>query len=132
MNKPVPRRLRDLSRRERQIMDAVISSGSATASQIHASIADAPSLDAIRRMIRILEEKGFLQHTVDGPRHVYSPTVKPEAAGKSAVDHLLKTYFKGSISQAMAAMLEARDTKLSEDELNEIRELIENTEREEQ
>ena len=121
-----------MSRRERQIMDAVISHGSATANQIHGSIADAPSLDAIRRMIRTLEEKGFLQHRKDGPRHVYSPTVKPEAAGRSALDHVLRTYFSGSIAQAMAAMMEGRDTNLSEDELSEIRQLIEQAEREEE
>ncbi|UCF38964.1 MAG: BlaI/MecI/CopY family transcriptional regulator, partial [Acidobacteriota bacterium] len=74
----------NLSRRERQIMDAVFRKGKVTAVEIHGDIPDPPSQDAIRRLIRILEEKGFLSHEVDGPRHVYYPTIDPERASRSA------------------------------------------------
>ena len=116
--------LRNLSRRERQIMDAVFRKGKATAVEIHASITDPPSHDAIRRLIRILEEKGFLRHEIDGPRHVYYPTIEPERASRSALDHVVDTYFKGSVSQAIAALIESSPEGLSEREFKAITELI--------
>lgn len=116
--------LRNLSRRERQIMDAVFRKGKATAVEIHASIPDPPSHDAIRRLIRILEEKGFLRHEIDAPRHVYYPTIEPERASRSALDHVVDTYFKGSVSQAIAALIESSPEGLSEQEFRAITDLI--------
>lgn len=96
-----------LSRRERQIMDAVYRLGSATATEIVDSLPDPPTKDAIRRLIRILEEKGWLRHEVEGVHHVYHPTVPADQARRSALDHVIQTHFRGSVSQAIAALLES-------------------------
>ncbi len=119
-----------LSRRERQIMDVVYRLGKATAAEIVDGIPDPPTRDAIRRLIRILEEKGLLRHVADGPRHVYSPTLAPEKARLSAVDHLLQTHFRGSVSQAIAALLESSAGGLTEAELKKITNLIEEARKE--
>ena len=113
-----------LSRRERQIMDVVFRLGKATAAEILAGIPDPPTGDAIRRLIRILEEKGFLHHVADGPRHVYFPTVKPEQARRSALDHVVQTHFRGSVSQAITALLESSAEELTEQDLERITALI--------
>ena len=115
---------RYLSRRERQIMDAVFKLGKATAAEIVTSIPDPPTKDAIRRLIRILEEKGLLDHYVDGPRHVYYSTIAPEKARKSALDHVVQTHFKGSVSQAIAALLEASADSLTEEDFLEITDFV--------
>ncbi len=119
-----------LSRRERQIMDVVFRLGRATAAEILAGIPDPPSRDAIRRLIRILEEKGFLNHVPDGPRHVYFPTVKPENARRTALDHVIQTHFRGSVSQAIAALLESSAEELTEEDLERITTLIDEARRE--
>ena len=119
-----------LSRRERQIMDVVYRLGKATATEIVEGIPDAPTKDAIRRLIRILEEKGFLRHEADGPRHVYHPTLAPEQARISALDHLLQTHFRGSVSQAIAALLESSADGLTDGELQRITALIEEARKE--
>ena len=119
-----------LTRRERQIMDVVFRERRATASQILDSIPNPPSLDAVRRLIRILEEKGFLAHEVDGPRHVYFPTVTPESARLSALDHLVQTHFRGSVSQAIAALLETSIDNIPAKDLENIVELIEESKKE--
>lgn len=119
-----------LSRRERQIMDVVYRLGKATATEIVEGIPDPPTKDAIRRLIRILEEKGLLRHEEDGPRHVYHPTLAPEKARISALDHLLRTHFHGSVSQAVAALLESSADGLSESELRRITDLIEEARKE--
>jgi BlaI family penicillinase repressor len=119
-----------LSRRERQIMDVVYRLGKATAAEIVDGIPDPPTRDAIRRLIRILEEKGLLRHIADGPRHVYHPTLPPEQARISAVDHLLQTHFRGSVSQAIAALLESSPEGLTEGELKRITDLIEEAKKE--
>jgi predicted transcriptional regulator len=120
-----------LSRRERQIMDAVYRLGKATATEIVGSISEPSSKDAIRRLIRILEEKGWLRHEVDGLRHVYYPVLNPEKARKSALDHIIHTYFRGSVSQAIAALLESSGRGLTEKELTHITSLIEDAKKEE-
>lgn len=119
-----------LSRRERQIMDAVYRLGKATATEIVASIPDPSTKDAIRRLIRILEEKGLLRHEVDGPRHVYYPVLNPDKARKSALDHIIRTYFRGSVSQAIAALLKSSGSELTETELLQITALIEDAKKE--
>ena len=113
-----------LSRRERQIMDAVYRLGSATATKIVDSLPDPPTKDAIRRLIRILEEKGWLRHEVEGVRHVYHPTVPADQARRSALDHVIQTHFRGSVSQAIAALLESSGHDLTDQELREIGVLI--------
>ncbi len=119
-----------LSRRERQIMDVVYRFGKATATEIVEGIPDPPTKDAIRRLIRILEEKGCLRHEEDGPRHIYFPTLAPEQARISALDHLLQTHFRGSVSQAITALLESSSDTLTDTEYRRIAELIEEARKE--
>ena len=117
-----------LSRRERQIMDIVYRLGRATASDVAARLPDPPSYSAVRAMLRILEEKGHLTHGHDGPRYVYAPTVAPEQARRSALRHLLGTFFEGSATSAVAALIHEAD--LSEEELDRLAGLIEGARRE--
>jgi predicted transcriptional regulator len=113
----------DLSRRERQIIDILYSSGRATAAEVQALLPEPPSYSAVRAMLRILEEKGHVKHETDGPRYVYVPTVARENAKRSALRHMLQTFFDGSAEQAISALLD--DTsKLSDDELNRLARLI--------
>jgi predicted transcriptional regulator len=102
-----------LSRRERQIMDVIYRLGSATALQIREQLPDPPHAAAVRTMLRILEAKGELRHRKDGPRHVYVPTTSRTAAQRSAVKHLIRTFFNGSHAAAVAALLEDGEPALS-------------------
>jgi len=104
----------DLSRRERQILDVLYKAGRATAAEVQAAIADAPSYSAIRTLLRILEDKGHVRHEQDGSRYVYVPTVARDAAKRSAMRHLLNTFFEGSTTQAIAALLDEDASRLSE------------------
>jgi len=119
-----------LSRRERQIMEIVYRLGSATAAEVQEGIADPPSYSAIRAMLRILEEKGHLTHRHDGPRYVYSPVVPRTAARQSALRSLVKTFFDGSATQAVAALLDMSESRLSGDEAAQLARLIEKAKRE--
>src|SRR3954447_16757773 len=92
-----------LSRRERQIMDVVYRHGHATAAEIHHELPDPPVAAAVRTLLRILEEKGHLRHEKDGPRHVYYPTTPRSVAQRSAIRHLVGTFFDGSRAAAVAA-----------------------------
>ena len=114
-----------LSRRERQIMDAIYTRGRATAAEVLEGLPDPPSYSAVRAMLRILEEKGALRHEYDGPRYVYIPTVPRESAQKSALRHLVSTFFGGSTAQAVAALLDDKDAKLSTQEIDRLAKLIE-------
>lgn len=113
-----------LSRRERQLIDAVISYGEATASQVRDSIPDAPTDAAVRRMLAILEEKGYLTHRKKGRSFLYSLTLDFEAVRDSALDHLKKTYFRGSSFKAVATMLNLSQGDLNSEELNELSKMI--------
>jgi predicted transcriptional regulator len=122
--------IRQLSRRERQIMDILFSRGRASASEIHQAMADAPSYSAVRATLRILEEKGQVRHQEENLRYMYMPTVAREKASRSALDHLLETFFDGSPEQAVVALLDASASKLSSEELDRIAGLIENARKE--
>lgn len=115
----------NLSNRERQIMDILYRSGQATAAEVQAQLPDPPSYSAVRATIRILEEKGHVQHHQDGPRYIFRPAVTRDKATRSAVRHLLRTFFDGSAEQAVAALLDESSSILSEDELERLAELIE-------
>lgn len=114
-----------LSKREQQIMDAVYRLGQATAKEIVANIPEPPTNDAVRRLIRILEDKGWLRHKKTGHEHVYLPTVRPEKARLRALEHTLQTYFHGSAAQAMAALIDSRSDRFSDEDWEEITHLIE-------
>ena len=114
----------NLSRRERQIMDALYQAGRATAADIRAAMPDAPSYSAVRTMLRILEEKGHVRHELDGPRYVYIPTVARDKVKRSALRHLINTFFDGSAAQAMAALVELSPKDLKEEEAARLKRMI--------
>jgi predicted transcriptional regulator len=109
-----------LSRRERQIMDVVYSAGGATAATIHGRLPDPPVPAAVRTMLRILESKGHLRHEKDGPRHIYYPTTPRNVAQKSAVRHLIGTFFGGSRTAAVVALLDDAERPLTGAERTEL------------
>ena len=113
-----------VSRRERQILDVLFRRREATASEIQADIPDAPGYSAVRALLRILEEKGHVRHREDGPRYVYLPVVEAEAARRSALRHVLDTFFEGSAAGAMAALLGGDGGTLSSEELARMEALI--------
>ena len=119
-----PRPHLDLSRRERQIIDILYSQGRATAAEVQTALPDPPSYSAVRAMLRILEDKGHVRHEQDGPRYVYVPTVARDNAKKSALQHVLTTFFDGSAEQAISALLDDQSARLSEAELDRLARLI--------
>ena len=102
-----------LARREREIMDVVYRLGGATSRQIREELHDPPHPAAVRTLLRILESKGQLRHTKDGPRHIYLPVTPRNVAQRSAVKHLLSTFFGGSRAAAVAALLDDADQPLT-------------------
>ena len=114
----------NLSRRERQIMDVLYANGRATAADVQSALPEAPSYSAVRAMLRILEDKGHVRHEQDGPRYVYVPTVPRENAKRSALRHMLHTFFEGSAEQAISALLDEPSSKLSDAELDRLARLI--------
>ena len=119
-----------LSRRERQIMDVVYALGQASIAEVHQAIPDRPSYSAVRALVRILEEKGHLKHSQKGNKYIYMPTRSRQAASRSALRRVLKTFFDGSAEQAVAALLEASDVKPTPQELDRLSQLIENVRKE--
>jgi predicted transcriptional regulator len=119
----------ELSRRERQIIDILYSQGRATAAEVQAALPDPPSYSAVRAMLRILEEKGHIRHEHDGPRYVYVPTVARENAKRSAIHHVLQTFFEGSAAQAISTLLDDSSTKLSDAELDRLARMIDQARR---
>ncbi|MEY2429348.1 MAG: hypothetical protein QOJ40_2233 [Verrucomicrobiota bacterium] len=113
-----------LSRRERQIMDALHANGQATAAEVLAALPAPPGYSAVRALLRILEEKGHVRHRREGARYVYVPRTSPETARRSALKRVVSTFFQGSVAQTMAALLETADTELSEIELTRLQQLI--------
>jgi len=119
-----------LSRRERQIMDILYQRGKASASEVREAMPDAPSYSAVRAMLRILEEKGHLKHQEEGLKYVYTPVVARDKAKRSAVKHLLDTFFNGSPEQIMAALLDVSSTRLTREELDRMSAMIEKAKQE--
>jgi predicted transcriptional regulator len=113
-----------LSKRERQIMDVVYRLGDATASDVHEELPDAPTYTTVRGLLRILEEKGHLKHVVDGQRFVYSPTAERDEAGATQIAHVVRTFFGGSASEAVAALLGNSSHVVSEQELARLQAIV--------
>ncbi len=119
-----------LSRRERQIMDVLFQRGRATATEVREALADPPSYSAVRALLRILEDKGHVRHEEEGLKYVYVPVVTREKASKSAIRHLVSTFFDGSAEKAVAALLDASAAKLSIAELDRLAQLIDKARKE--
>ena len=119
-----------LSRRERQIMDALHQRGRATAAEVQAALPDAPGYSAVRALLRILEAKGHVKHRRDGARYVYLPRGSREAARRSALKRVVSTFFQGSVTQAVAALLETADARLSDSELHDLQQTIQQARKE--
>jgi predicted transcriptional regulator len=113
-----------LSRRERQIMDVVYKLGRASAAEIHERLPEPPVPAAVRTMLRILEEKGHLRHEKEGPRHIYLPTTPRKVAQKSALRHLLGTFFDGSRAAAVAALLDESERPLTAAEREDLDQVL--------
>jgi predicted transcriptional regulator len=119
-----------LSRRERQIMEILYQRGKASASDVREAMEDAPSYSAVRAMLRVLEEKGHVKHQEEGLKYVYVPVVARDKAKRSAVKHVLDTFFAGSPEQIVAALLDVSAEKLTPEELDRMADLIEKARRE--
>lgn len=116
--------LPSLSRREREVLDVLHRLGQASAAQVREALADPPSDSAVRTHLRILEEKGHVEHEQDGPRYVYRAAVARETAGRSALRHLLRTFFDDAPERAVAALLDEAASDLSEADLDRLDSLI--------
>lgn len=114
----------DVSRRERQIMDIIYRRGQATAAEVQEDLPDPPGYSAVRAMLRKLEEKGHLEHIQVGPRYVFRATLPHEEAQESALRRLVRTFFGGSTTRAVAALLDNSAEDLSDQELEELAGLI--------
>ena len=120
----MPNSQKNLSRRERQIMDIIYRFGQATAAEVLENLPDPPGYSAVRAMLKILEDKGHLRHKQQGPRYVFLPKVSREKAKRSAVQHLLQTFFDGSAASAVATLLDVSRSDLSNADLDRLNRLI--------
>ena len=116
---------RNLSRRERQIMDILYQRGRAAAAEIHEALPDRPSYSAVRAKLRVLEEKGHVRHEEQALRYVYLPTLARDTARRSALRHMVSTFFEGSVEETVAALLDLSSANLSKQDLDRISSLIE-------
>ena len=113
-----------LGRRERQILETVYRLGRATVAQVRTELPDPPSYSAVRGMLNLLEEKGHLRHEQQGLRYVYLPVIEAEEASRSALAHVVRTFFGGSPAEAATALFELPDQKLSRQELEQLSRMI--------
>ena len=109
-----------LSRRERQIMDILYRRGRAAANEVMADLPGNPSYSTVRTQLRVLESKGHVRHEEEGLRYIYLPAVARHTARRSALRHLVETFFEGSTEKVVAALLGADASRLSDDELDRI------------
>ena len=119
-----------LSRRERQIMDILFRRGRATAAEVMADLPGNSSYSTVRTQLRVLEEKGFARHEEDGVRFVYMPAVARSTARRSALKHLTRTFFDGSPEKVVAALLGGEASRLTDEQLDRIAELIDRARKE--
>ena len=127
MPKPDPTKL---TRRERAIMDILHRRGRATVHEVLAELDDPPGYSAVRAQLRLLEERGHARHVQDGITYVYSPVTSQTEAKRTALAHIVKTFFAGSVEQAVAALVDPARSKLSRAELDRLAELIERAKKE--
>jgi predicted transcriptional regulator len=124
VNKP------ELTRRERQIMDVIYRLGRATAQDVLDHIPEPPSYSAVRALLRLLEERGHVRHVTEGQKYVYLPAVGRSDARRSALAHVVRTFFGGSVEQAIATLVDSSRAKLSPEELERLSDLIEKAKKE--
>ena len=113
-----------LSRRERQIIDILYRRGRATAAEVMEDLPGDSTYSTVRTQLRVLEEKGHIRHEQDGQRYVYSPAVPRGTVRRSALKHLVETFYEGSVEQAVAALLGGEGSRLTDEELDRIEDLI--------
>jgi BlaI family penicillinase repressor len=113
-----------LARRERQIMDILYRLGKATAGEVMAALPGEPSYSTVRTQLRVLEQKGHVRHEEQGLRYVYAPAIPRHAARRSALRHVVDTFFAGSAEKTVAALLGGDGARLSEEELDRLANLI--------
>ena len=113
-----------LTRRERQIMDVLYRRGRATAAEVMAELTGEPNYSTVRTQLRVLEDKGYVRHEEESGRYVYAPAVPRHAARKSALKHLVETFFDGSAEQVVAAVLGGEASRLSDEELDRVSAMI--------
>ena len=116
-----------LTRRERQILDILFNLGRASANDVLERLPDPPTYTTIRGLLRVLESKGHVRHEEDGGRYVYFPTMAKQRAAKSALGHVIETFFDGSPSRAMAALLGSE--RVPDEEIERLAELVANARR---
>jgi BlaI family transcriptional regulator, penicillinase repressor len=121
---------RALSRRERQMMDILYQRGRASAAEIHQALPDPPTYSAVRAKLRVLEEKGHVRHEAESLHYVYAPTMPRETARRSALRHMVTTFFEGSVEQTVAALLDLSSSNLAPADLERIAQLIEDAKKE--
>jgi predicted transcriptional regulator len=122
--------LAQLSRRERQILEILYERGKASAAEVRQAMPDAPGYSAVRALLRVLEEKGHVRHEEQGPKYVYLPVVARNKARRSAVKHVMDTFFSGSPEQIVAALLDVSAARLTREELDRMAAMIEQAKRE--
>jgi predicted transcriptional regulator len=126
MSKPTA----SLTRREREIMDILHRRGRATAHEVLAELPDPPSYSAVRALLRLLEERGHVKHVEEEQRYVYRPVASRGDARRNALAHVVKTFFAGSVEQAVATLVESSRARLSHEELERLGELIDRAKKE--
>ena len=119
-----------LSRRERQIMDVIYRLGEASVADVRSEMGDAPSYSTVRALMSVLTKKGELTYTVAGPRYVYKATTSKNEARTSALERVLSTFFDGSPTKAMAALMDISAADMSDEELSHLEDLIRDARRE--
>jgi BlaI family transcriptional regulator, penicillinase repressor len=119
-----------LSRRERQIMDALYKLEAATVGEVMDLMPDPPSYSAVRATLRVLEDKGHVTHRQDGPRYLYVPTVPRDKAQSNALQHMVGTFFGGSVEQAVMALLSLPETRMSDKDLAKLADKVREAEQE--
>jgi len=122
--------LAQLSRRERQILEILYERGKASAAEVRQAMPDAPGYSAVRALLRVLEDKGHVRHEEHGPKYVYLPVVARNKASRSAVKHVMDTFFSGSPERIVAALLDVSAARLTREELDRMAAMIEQAKRE--
>jgi len=118
-------RTEDLSRRERQIMDAVYRLGKASAAEVKDAIPRPPSYTAVRTLLTILQEKGHLKVESDGVRYIYEPVIPRDEMAKDMIQNVMDTFFGGSVEQVVSTLVGSKELRVSQEELGRLEKIIE-------